>query len=221
MRIYGASDFAVTADGGDFTVHVVAGVNPDGKLFLLDVWRKQAASDVWVESLCDLMLEWKPIGWATEKGQIASGIGPYLDRRQRERRAYALERRFQPEGTNQCERSLFAVLWRRTDFTSRPGLLGMRPCVRRCCLSRPAGTMTWSMPSDFWANCWIRCRPAGRQRRPGRRRLRTVGTRFLVRTIAELTGRPISDFSMGSVAAIAGCAHPIRTGLQRMWRARR
>jgi hypothetical protein len=29
LRIYGASDFAVTSDGGDYTCHVVVGVDPD------------------------------------------------------------------------------------------------------------------------------------------------------------------------------------------------
>lgn len=98
LRIYGASDFAVTADGGDFTVHGVAGVDPDGKLFLLDVWRKQTASDVWVEVFCDLVKEWRPMEWAIEKGQIASGIGPYLDKRQRERQAYVVKTAFPTRG---------------------------------------------------------------------------------------------------------------------------
>ena len=31
-----ASDYAVTADGGDYTVHVVVGVDPDGHMYLLD-----------------------------------------------------------------------------------------------------------------------------------------------------------------------------------------
>jgi predicted phage terminase large subunit-like protein len=98
LRIYGASDFAVAADGGDFTVHGVAGVDPNGKLFLLDVWRKQTASDVWVEVFCDLVKKWKPMEWAIEKGQIASGVGPYLDRRQRESSAYVAKTAFPTRG---------------------------------------------------------------------------------------------------------------------------
>jgi len=35
-----------------------------GHLWLLDVWRQQASSDKWIESLCDLIKKWKPIGWA-------------------------------------------------------------------------------------------------------------------------------------------------------------
>ena len=88
LRVYGGSDYAVTADGGDYTVHVVVGLDPEGKMYLLDIWRQRASSDEWVESFCDLVKEWKPMGWAAESGQIKSGVGPFLSRRQRERNAY-------------------------------------------------------------------------------------------------------------------------------------
>lgn len=98
MRIYGGSDYAVTADGGDFTVHAVVGLDPEGRMYLLDLWRKQASSDVWVESFCDLVLQWKPMGWAEEQGQIKSGVGPFLERRMRERRAYTVREQFPTRG---------------------------------------------------------------------------------------------------------------------------
>lgn len=105
MRVYGGSDYAVTSDGGDFTVHVIVGLDPEGQLYLLDLWRKQAASDVWVETFCDLAIEWKPIGWAEEQGQIRSGIGPYLDRRQRERKAYVAREVFPTRGGDKAIRA--------------------------------------------------------------------------------------------------------------------
>ncbi len=98
MLIYGASDYAVTQDGGDYTAHVVVGLDMDQRLWLLDVWRQQAASDVWVEAFCDLVRQWKPIGWAEETGQIRAGIGPFLDRRMRERQAYVARRQFPTRG---------------------------------------------------------------------------------------------------------------------------
>lgn len=98
MRIYGASDYAVTADGGDYTVHVVVGVDPDGKLWLLDLWRAQASSDEWVEAFCDLVRKWKPLEWAEETGQIRAGVGPFLDRRMRERQAYVKRTQFPTRG---------------------------------------------------------------------------------------------------------------------------
>ena len=94
LRIYGGSDYAVTADGGDYTAHVVVGLDPEGRMYLLDLWRQQAASDVWIEAFCDLVEEWKPQAWAEEQGQIKAGVGPFLDRRQRERNAYCYRQTF-------------------------------------------------------------------------------------------------------------------------------
>jgi len=92
--VYGASDYAVTADGGDYTVHLVVGLDPEGRMYLLDLWREQASSDVWVEAFCDLVRQWKPVGWAVEQGQINAGIGPYLDRTANERKAYVYRQAF-------------------------------------------------------------------------------------------------------------------------------
>lgn len=98
LRVYGGSDYAVTADGGDFTCHVVVGLDPEGRMYLLDLWRKQASSDEWIEAFCELVLKWKPMGWAEEQGQIRSGVGPFLDRRQRERKAYVFRDQFPTRG---------------------------------------------------------------------------------------------------------------------------
>jgi predicted phage terminase large subunit-like protein len=98
LRVYGGSDYAVTADGGDYTVHAVMGLDPDGHMYLLDLWREQTASDLWIESFCDLVEKWKPMGWAEEKGQISAGVGPALDRRQRERKAYVYRQQFPTRG---------------------------------------------------------------------------------------------------------------------------
>ncbi len=98
MRVYGASDYAVTADGGDYTVHAVVGVDPDGRMYLLDLWRQQAASDIWIEQFCSLVLKWKPLEWAEETGQIKASLGPFIDRRQRERKAYVKRTQFPTRG---------------------------------------------------------------------------------------------------------------------------
>lgn len=98
LNVYGASDYAVTSDGGDYTVHVVIGIDPEGRIYLLDLWRKQASSDEWIESFCDLVKKWKPIGWAEETGQIKSGVGPFLEKRQRERKAFVYRQTFPTRG---------------------------------------------------------------------------------------------------------------------------
>lgn len=98
LHIYGASDYAVTDDGGDYTVHVVVGVDPEGRMYLLDMWRGQTASDQWVEAFCDLVLKWRPLGWAEEAGQIKAGVGPFLNKRMMDRRAFVARETFPTRG---------------------------------------------------------------------------------------------------------------------------
>jgi len=97
-RRYGASDYAVTSNGGDYTAHGILGVDPRGDLWLHDVWRKQASSDVWVEAFCDLVDKWRPMGWAEETGQIKSGVGPFLVKRMIERQSYVVREQFATRG---------------------------------------------------------------------------------------------------------------------------
>lgn len=98
MSIYGGSDYAVTADGGDYTVHAVVGLASDGRMYLLDLWRQQAASDVWVDAFCQLVRKWSPIGWGEETGQIKSGVGPFLLKRMLETGSYTVREQFPTRG---------------------------------------------------------------------------------------------------------------------------
>jgi hypothetical protein len=99
LRVYGASDYAVSAGKGDYTVHVVVGVDADQRMYLLDLWRRQATSDEWVESLCDLIGAWRPAAWAEEQGQIKAGVGPFLERRLKEHQAFVYCQQFRPGAT--------------------------------------------------------------------------------------------------------------------------
>lgn len=94
LRIYGASDYAVTHDGGDYTVHVVVGVDSGMDIFVLDMWREQTSSDIWVEKWLDMVRDRKPLLWAEEGGQIRRSMGPYMTRRQNERRIWCTRRSF-------------------------------------------------------------------------------------------------------------------------------
>jgi predicted phage terminase large subunit-like protein len=88
----------VTADRGDYTAHLVVALDPGGRMYVVDLWRRQASSDAWVEVICDLVLKWKPLEWAEETGQIKSGVGPFLMRRLNERRAFVYRRQFPTRG---------------------------------------------------------------------------------------------------------------------------
>lgn len=138
LTVYGGSDFAVTADGGDYTVHAVVGIDPEHKPWLLDLWRGQTASDKWVDVWCDLSKQWKPNGWAFEQGQIKSGVGPFLKQRARERNCWTDMRDFPTRGDK-------AV--RAQSMRGRMAMLGLGvpigkpwyPALRAELLSFPAG----------------------------------------------------------------------------------
>jgi predicted phage terminase large subunit-like protein len=75
-------------------VHVVVGVAPDGAMYLLDLWRAQTGSDVWVDAFCALVRRWRPIGWAEESGQIKAGVGPFLVKRMLETGSFVAREQF-------------------------------------------------------------------------------------------------------------------------------
>jgi predicted phage terminase large subunit-like protein len=88
LRIYAASDFAVTSGKGDYTVHLIVGIDQNADIWILDLWRGQTSSDIWVEKMLDLGAQWQPLTWALEAGGILSAVMPLLQRRIAERRVY-------------------------------------------------------------------------------------------------------------------------------------
>lgn len=88
LRLYGASDYAVTEDGGDWTVHGVAGLDPNHDFYIRDWWRGQTSPDVWIETQCDLIHVHKPLIWVGESGPIRRSVEPFLVRRMKERKDY-------------------------------------------------------------------------------------------------------------------------------------
>ena len=93
LRVYGASDYAVSEKHGDYTVHIVVGLDAAGRMYVLDLWRHQAKSDAWVDAACALMQQWRPVMWAEEAGQIRGAVGPFLEETLRRRSIYHTVRR--------------------------------------------------------------------------------------------------------------------------------
>jgi hypothetical protein len=85
LRIIGASDYAATPDGGDWTEHGIMGMAADGSRYLLDWWRGQASPEKWIEIKIDMMARWKPIAWFGETGPIRRSIEGRLKQRMIER----------------------------------------------------------------------------------------------------------------------------------------
>lgn len=88
LRMYGASDYAVTDGDGDYTEHGIAGADSNNNLYIADWWRGQTTSDVWIEKKCDLILAHSPQCWFGEAGPIRRAIEPFLMRRMQAREAY-------------------------------------------------------------------------------------------------------------------------------------
>lgn len=84
LAVYATSDYAVTADGGDWTVLRIWGVDPQGCIYRLAGWRGQTAADAWIDQQCALIRQWRPFAWFGEAGVIQKAIEPMLVRRMRE-----------------------------------------------------------------------------------------------------------------------------------------
>lgn len=98
LNVYGASDYAVTRDGGDYTVHIVVGLDPPGDMHVLDLWRKQADSGEWIAAWCDLVKKWRPMAWAEENSQIRASLGPMIEAEARRTGAYVHRQQFPTRG---------------------------------------------------------------------------------------------------------------------------
>ena len=88
LRKYITTDYAVTDDGGDYTVITVWGIDAEGAIYRVEQWKGQTTSDQWIEHQCDLILKHKPLACFGEGGVIQKAVEPMLKRRMRERRAY-------------------------------------------------------------------------------------------------------------------------------------
>jgi hypothetical protein len=125
LRVYGGSDYAVSAAKGDFTVHMVIGLDPEDRPWLLEIWRAQTTSDVWINEWCEIVKHWKPMSWGEEVGQILSGVGPFLERMSLEKKAHTERIQFASrldKGTRaQSMRGLIATrgLWYASDLPGR------------------------------------------------------------------------------------------------------
>ena len=89
MRYYCAWDLAIGKnDRNDYSVGMVIGVNEYDELFIVDVVRGRFDGFEIVERILDLYEEWKPSMIGIEKGHIEMALGPFLEKRVRERGLY-------------------------------------------------------------------------------------------------------------------------------------
>ena len=88
IKIYGASDYAVSDNSGDYTVHGVFGLDTDDNIYVLDWWRGQKSSLDWVDQLILMIKTHKPVMWFEESGVIYKSMNPLITKRQQETGAW-------------------------------------------------------------------------------------------------------------------------------------
>ena len=85
---YGAGDFAVTEDDGDYTELGIAGFDHKDDLYFIDWFEGQCRLDKGVSAMFDLHADHGPILWAAEKGTIRRASEGYIEQNQRRRQSY-------------------------------------------------------------------------------------------------------------------------------------
>lgn len=85
---YGAGDYAVTENSGDWTEQGIAGFDNVDDLWILD-WRSaQVTLDKSIDTMLQLALDHDPVLWAAEKGVIRRAMEPFVLKEQRRRRIF-------------------------------------------------------------------------------------------------------------------------------------
>ena len=91
LALYGASDYAVTDKGGDFSEHQIWGQDGGGDLWGLRSWTGQKTPDVSVDAMLDMVVGAKPNlirMWFNEGGIIDKAVRPLINKMMKERKVY-------------------------------------------------------------------------------------------------------------------------------------
>lgn len=89
MRYYCAWDLAIGKnDRNDYSVGLVVGIDEDDHMYVMDCVRGRWDGFEIVERILDLYEQWKPSIIGIEKGHIEMALGPFLEKRVRERGLY-------------------------------------------------------------------------------------------------------------------------------------
>lgn len=108
LSFHGASDYAISDGGGDFSVHLCGGLSDSSDLYLCDLWREQAETAIWVDALIEIIKRRNPIEWAEEGGAIIKGVGPFIKRRLNEEGVYIVRRNYPSIGNKRARAATFA-----------------------------------------------------------------------------------------------------------------
>ena len=85
---YGAGDYAVTEDAGDWTEQAIAGFDVNDNLWILDWHSARTTLDKSIDTMMQMVLDHDPMLWAAEKGVISRAVDPFITKEQTRRRSY-------------------------------------------------------------------------------------------------------------------------------------
>lgn len=88
MVKYGAGDYAVSADQGDWTEQAIGGFDVKDDLWFLDWSSQRVTLDKSIDTMMQLALDYDPMLWAAESGVIKRAMEPYIQKEQQRRRLY-------------------------------------------------------------------------------------------------------------------------------------
>jgi len=87
---YLASDYAFSEGKGDYTVHIIFGVDGEGHVWILDLFREQCDIMKGVEKAVEWMLKYEPLKCFLERVQMNKVVAPVLQKCMREEGAFAV-----------------------------------------------------------------------------------------------------------------------------------
>lgn len=90
LILYGVSDYALSKGSGDYTVHIIFGVDSQNHVWIKDLWRAQCEAGDGVDQAIAMMKAHRPLKWFSEKFMITKAIGPLLTRRKKEERVWTV-----------------------------------------------------------------------------------------------------------------------------------
>jgi predicted phage terminase large subunit-like protein len=93
-RFYITSDYAVTAGGGDYTVHLVWCIDAEENIYIVDMWRGQTDTNTWINALIGLINRYRPDQIGEENGQIIKSVGPFIEKKMQESSCYCYRQQY-------------------------------------------------------------------------------------------------------------------------------
>lgn len=88
LSYYISSDYALSEGRGDYTVHLVVGVDCNGHMWVVDGYKGQTNMLDWIDKLLDCAILYRPVLCIGESGQIRRAAEPFIRKRMRERGVY-------------------------------------------------------------------------------------------------------------------------------------